>query len=81
MLPWGQVVTFEPIDYRQLAEELCECVLDSRDGEQEGVAAHLGGCGPLLQLLIPTAAGASAAAQLHMRLPQLWLLVEEEQRG
>ncbi|PSC76925.1 mannan endo-1,4-beta-mannosidase 9 [Micractinium conductrix] len=28
-LPWGQTVTFPPIDFRQLAEGLCECVLDS----------------------------------------------------
>ncbi|KAI7838614.1 hypothetical protein COHA_007621 [Chlorella ohadii] len=31
-LPWGQVVTFHPIDYRRLGEELCECVLDSLEG-------------------------------------------------
>ena len=32
-LPWGQVVTFHPIDYRRLGEELCECVLDSLEGQ------------------------------------------------
>lgn len=32
VLPWGQVVEFPPIDYRRLAEELCECVQDSLEG-------------------------------------------------
>ena len=32
-LPWGQVVTFHPIDYRRLGEELCECVMDSLEGQ------------------------------------------------
>ncbi|PRW39166.1 serine threonine- kinase receptor isoform A [Chlorella sorokiniana] len=31
-LPWGQVVTLHPMDYRRLGEELCECVLDSLEG-------------------------------------------------
>lgn len=37
-LPWGQVVSFPPIDYRQLGEELCECVLSTLpdDGERWG---------------------------------------------
>ena len=26
------MVTFHPIDYRRLGEELCECVLDSLEG-------------------------------------------------
>jgi hypothetical protein len=32
VLPWGEAVTLPPVDYRRLGEELCECVLDSREG-------------------------------------------------
>ena len=32
-LPWGQQVTLPAIDYRQLAIDLCECVLDSLEGQ------------------------------------------------
>ncbi|KAI3431367.1 hypothetical protein D9Q98_004424 [Chlorella vulgaris] len=35
VLPWGEAVTLPPVDYRRLGEELCECVLDSREGIPE----------------------------------------------
>lgn len=46
VLPWGQVVELPAIDYRQIAEELCECVLTQQTDRTVRLPSWVPECPP-----------------------------------